>query len=45
MGFSAVSVWVRELMVSAGRIEEVELTDRNVWFTGIEEERTLDARP
>jgi len=45
MGFSAVSVWVRELTVSAGRIEEVELTDRNVWFTGIEEERTLDARP
>ncbi len=45
MGFSAVSVWVRELTVSAGRIEELELTDRNVWFTGIEEERTLDARP
>ena len=45
VGFNAVSIWVRELTVSAGRIEEVELTDRNVWFTGIEEERTLDARP
>jgi len=40
-----VSVWVRELTVSAGRTEDVELMDRNVWFTGIEEERVLDAGP
>lgn len=44
-GFSTVSVWVRELTVSAGRTEDVELVDRNVWFTGIEEERTLDTGP
>jgi hypothetical protein len=44
-GFSAVSVWLREVTVSAGLIQEVELMDRNVWFTGIEEERTLDASP
>ena len=44
-GFSTVSVWVRELTVSAGRTEDVELMDRNVWFTGIEEERALDAGP
>ena len=41
-GFSTVSVWVRELAVSAGRTEEVELQDRNVWFTGIEEYRAPD---
>src|SRR5437867_2440309 len=44
-GFNVVSVWVRALTVSAGRTEEVELLDRNVWFTGIEEERALDAGP
>jgi hypothetical protein len=44
-GFSTVSVWVRELTVSAGQTEDVELMDRNVWFTGIEEERALDAGP
>ena len=44
-GFNVVSVWVRALTVSAGRTEEVELMDRNVWFTGIEEERALDAGP
>jgi len=40
-----VSVWLRELTLSAGAIQEVELMDRNAWFTGIEEERTLDASP
>lgn len=45
MGFNAVSVWVRELTVSAGRTQEVELMDRNVWFTGLEEERALDVSP
>ncbi len=44
-GFNAVSVWLRELTLSAGAIQEVELMDRNAWFTGIEEERTLDASP
>jgi len=44
-GFSTVSIWVRELTVSAGRTEDVELMDRNVWLTGIEEERALDAGP
>ena len=43
-GFSTVSVWLRELTVSTGLIQ-VELMDRNPWFTGIEEERTLDASP
>src|SRR5207302_9884687 len=44
-GFSTASVWVRELTVSAGRTEDVELTDPNVWFTAIEEERALAAGP
>jgi hypothetical protein len=45
MGFSAVSVWLRELTVFTGLTLEVDLMDRNPWFTGIEEERTLDASP
>ena len=44
-GYNAVSVWLRELTVAAGATPTVELTDRNVWFTGIEEEKMLDADP
>ena len=45
IGYNAVSVWLRELTVAAGETRVVELSDRNVWFTGIEEERVLDADP
>lgn len=42
-GFQAVTVWLRELTIVGGRTETVELTDRNGWFSGVEEERGLDA--
>lgn len=45
IGYNAVSVWLRELTVAAGETRVVELSDRNVWFTGVEEERVLDADP
>ena len=44
-GYKVVSVWLRELTVAAGEALAVELMDRNVWFTGIEEERVLDVGP
>lgn len=45
IGYNAVSVWLRELTVAAGQTRIVELSDRDVWFTGIEEERAPDADP
>lgn len=43
LGFNEVIVWLREMTVSGERAERLELTDRNAWFRGIVEERTLDA--
>ena len=40
--FQAVSVWVRELDVTHAETVAVELTDRNVWFNGVVEEKVLD---
>lgn len=45
IGYDEVSVWLRELTVSRGRSEAVELVDRSVWFTGVVEERVLGAGP
>lgn len=39
-GYRAISVWVRELTVAVGTRDAVDLTDRNVWFSGVEEMRT-----
>jgi hypothetical protein len=36
-GYRAVSVWMRELTVAPAARESVELTDRNLWFSGVEE--------
>ncbi len=36
-GYYAVTYWLRELTVTGGGVEPVELTDRNVWFTGVAE--------
>ena len=44
IGYYAVSVWVAQLTVERGRTETVELTDRGVWFTGIEEEHVRTPR-
>ena len=36
-GYYVVTYWLRELTVVGGGVEAVELTDRNVWFTGVAE--------
>jgi hypothetical protein len=38
-GYYVVTYWLRELIVAGGSVEAVELTDRNVWFTGVSESR------
>jgi len=42
-GFQQVTVWLREVTVSTGRSENLELTDRGAWFSGVVEERAPDA--
>lgn len=37
IGYYAVTVWVRDLSVAAGQETTVDLTDRNMWMTAIEE--------
>jgi len=44
-GYQRVTVWLRELKVETGRSENVDLTDRGAWFSGIVEERAPDAGP
>ena len=36
-GYYVVTYWLRELNVAAGSVEPVELTDRNVWLSGVAE--------
>lgn len=38
-GYYALTYWLRELTVTAGSVEAVELTDRNAWLTGVSENR------
>jgi hypothetical protein len=42
-GFESVEIWLRELTIAKGETVSVDLTDRNVWFRGVIEERTRDA--
>jgi hypothetical protein len=42
-GYQAVTVWLREVTVARGETAALELTDRNEWFRGVIEEKTLDA--
>ena len=42
-GFQRVTVWLREVTVANGRSENLELTDRGAWFSGVVEERAPDA--
>ena len=44
-GFYNVTVWLRELRIEATPPEVIELTDRNVWFTGVAEEWSFRPRP
>jgi hypothetical protein len=41
-GYEAVQLWVRTVTVAPGGRESVELTDRNVWFSGVAENRVMD---
>jgi hypothetical protein len=42
-GHRAVDVWLAVLVVEPARVQEVELNDRSVWMTAIEEDRTWGA--
>lgn len=42
-GYRARLVWLREVAVSRADPASLELTDRNVWFSGVVEERLQDA--
>ncbi len=43
LGYYAVGVWLREVTVGVGQATIVDLHDRNLWVTAIEEKRDLDA--
>lgn len=42
-GYRSRLVWLRDIAVGGGEPTALELTDRNVWFSGVVEERTQDA--
>jgi hypothetical protein len=42
-GYQQMTVWLREVTVSNGRSENLELSDRGAWFSGVVEERLPDA--
>lgn len=42
-GFESVRLWMRAVAVVPGGHASVELTDRNVWFTGVAETRVMDS--
>lgn len=43
IGYYAERAWLRELEMTPGMVGTVDLSDRNVWFAGVVEERVLDA--
>lgn len=45
VGFRSRLIWLQEVSLSRAERAELTLTDRNVWFTGVVEERVLDAGP
>jgi restriction endonuclease Mrr len=44
VGYDRVLVWLRPVVVEPGRVERVELTDRNVWFEGVDEKTAARER-
>ena len=42
-GYDTFTIWLRELDLTGEGAPPVELTDRNVWFTAIQEDRGPDA--
>jgi hypothetical protein len=45
VGYRSRLVWVREVAIADAQPAALDLTDRNVWFSGVVEERTQDAGP
>ena len=45
VGYYAERAWLREVDTTPGTSTTLELTDRNVWFAGVVEDRVLDAGP
>lgn len=43
VGYYAERAWLREIETTPGSVTSLELTDRNVWFSGVVEDRVLDA--
>ena len=41
-GYEAVRLWMHTVTVTPGGRHAVELTDRNVWFSGVAENRVMD---
>ena len=42
-GYQRMTVWLREVTVTNGRSENLELSDRGAWFSGVVEETAPDA--
>jgi hypothetical protein len=42
-GYQSVTVWLRDITVTAGVSASLDMTDRNGWFRGVVEERLPDA--
>jgi len=42
-GYQRVTVWLREVTITGGGSQNVELTERSAWFAGVIEERAPDA--
>lgn len=38
-GYYVITYWLRELTIAAGAVDDLDLTDRNAWFTGVSENR------
>ncbi|MBI3637505.1 MAG: hypothetical protein HY216_15035 [Candidatus Rokubacteria bacterium] len=45
LGYYTIAVWLFELTVEPGKAAVIDLHDRNVWVTAIEERRDLGADP
>ena len=42
-GYQRLTIWLREITVSGGRAENVELIGRGAWFSGVVEEKAPNA--
>jgi hypothetical protein len=42
-GYDAVTLWILELVVGPEPVPALRLTDRTVWFSGVVEDRAVDA--